>query len=319
LASNNGPGDKGLVKLVEVGSEHSHALIVVVSLVSQPMAAVSIVVSSYDGFSDCWAPFFHGINKYWKDCPYPVYLITNFKDFHAERCQPIKVGEDQGWSRNLLTVLERIPTPYVLYFQEDYWITQSVNTTKIGEYAALMEERRMDYLRLMAMPPPDHDFPHNPCLGLLDDGARWRNSLQAALWRTSVLQDLINPEESPWQFEIAGAVRSRKYRDTFLSVKNHGSDLQYYGIYYTQAVCQGRWTAVAKQYATDEGLDLDFSLRPSENWFHEFRHRNLWVEMSCQWSSRIWLNIRHPVRFWQKALARLGLSRSDVGNTKAAR
>jgi hypothetical protein len=275
------------------------------------MDLVSIVVSSYDGFSDCWAPFFHGINKYWKDCPYAIYLITNFKDFRAERCQPIKLGEDRGWSRNLLTVLERISTPYVLYFQEDYWISRPVNTAKIAEYVALMEEKRIDYVRLRALPPPDHDFPHDPCLGLLDEGAKYRNSLQAALWRKSVLHDLINPEESPWQFESAGNVRSRKYRDTFLSVKIHGTDPQYYGIYYTcTAVCMGRWTAAAKQYSQDEGLDLDFSLRPSENWFDEFRRQTRWVNWSCLWISFIWRNVRHPVRASRKALARLRPSRS---------
>src|SRR5437773_912082 len=46
----------------------------------EPMTPVTILVSSFDGYSDCWGPVCHGFTKYWPNCPYPVLLMTNEKD-----------------------------------------------------------------------------------------------------------------------------------------------------------------------------------------------------------------------------------------------
>jgi hypothetical protein len=267
---------------------------------------VSVVVSSCDGFSDCWGPMFYGINKYWEDCPYPVYLITNSKDFQAERCNTLRVGEDRGWSANLLSVLERIDTPYVLYLQEDYWITRPVDTAAIASYVALMDGRGINYLRLMASPPPDSEYPHDRRLGALAPDSEYRNNLQAALWRKSVLRELIDPAESPWEFEIKGNERSRKYGDSFLCVKKRGRDPHRHGIYYTYtAVWKGRWACVAKRYARREGLDIDFSGRPSETWLDEFRRNGRWADTCANWMYRAGLLAHDPALAVKKIRFRL--------------
>ena len=239
------------------------------------MSLVSIVVSSYDGLSDCWGPFCHGIAKYWPDCPYPAYLIANTKDFKHDRISVIKVGPDMGWSRNLLAALGQIDSTYILYFQEDYWISAPVNTSIVNDYVSIMEREGLHYLRFLSFPAPDRDFPGDERLGIIASKSEYRTSLQIALWRKEVLQELIDPNETPWDFEIRGTERSRRYGDKFLSVKKGGDDPYCYGIRYVcTAINRGRWSKQAKLYAKEEGIDVDFSNLASETWWHLYQRKN---------------------------------------------
>ena len=86
------------------------------------MSSVSILISSFDGFEDCWDAVCHGFNKYWPDCPYPIYLMTNTKDHPDPRIQVLKVSGGKDWSPRMIDAVEKLQTEYVMYFQEDYWI-----------------------------------------------------------------------------------------------------------------------------------------------------------------------------------------------------
>ena len=66
---------------------------------------VSIVVSSCDLFEDCWAPFIHSMRKYWPDCEWPVYVISNHKAIDGpEGFSFIKVGEDLKFASSVKPV-----------------------------------------------------------------------------------------------------------------------------------------------------------------------------------------------------------------------
>jgi hypothetical protein len=265
------------------------------------MASVSILISSFDGFSDCWGPVCHGFSRYWSDCPYPIYLITNQKPFLCENVNIIRLGQDYGWTRNLKLALAQIDSTYIIYFQEDYWINEKVNSVAINEYLSIMDEQHLNYLRLLAHPVPDHEFSDDERLGILATDAPYRTALQAAIWRKDVLLDLLNVDESPWQFEVQGTIRSQKYERTFLSVKKHEDDPYYYGIRYVcTAINQGRWARMAKEYAMCEGLVVDWGNLPSETWWHEFRRKNklgAWTHLMLY---RIRLITRHPVIAYRK-------------------
>jgi len=238
------------------------------------MKHVSFLISSCDGFSDCWRPYYHGLHKYWPDCPYDVFIVTNIKDSGDSSVQAIKVGEDKGWSRNTLQALSEITTPYVIYTHEDFWISKRVQTNAIEEYVALMDKDNADYIRLYPCPEPDYEFGYDKRLGVLADHAAYRTSLQVAIWRKRVFKELIVEAENPWQFEVNGTDRSKKYGSRFLSVKRFwDSDRKpfHYGIdYVCTAINKGKWSKEAKHYALQEGLSIDFSKRPNETWWNDF-------------------------------------------------
>lgn len=265
----------------------------------------SILISSFDGYSCCWGPVCHGFTKYWPDCPFPIYLMTNLKDHPHPTIEVLKVGPDRGWSVRMLTALERIQTPYVIYFQEDYWIAAPVDTARIQQYLALMERKGLNYIRLVSNPPPDFDYPDDSRLGVLANSAIYRTSVQITLWRREVLIDLIRPEENVWQFELNGTIRSRKYGPTFLCTKRGTNDF-HHGIYYVcTAVNAGRWFRYAKTYARNEGIEIDFSALPMETWWDDFKRRGTLGRSAKLTAYRMQLALREPQVALEKIRRRL--------------
>jgi len=233
-----------------------------------------IIISSCDAFSDCWGTFLHGIRKYWADCPYETFILTNKKTFSDSIVKALPIGKDRGWACNILKAIDLVGAEYTLYGHEDFWINARVDTSAIQDYVQLLVENKADYIRLYPAPEPDMEFTQDKRLGIISDSSPYRASLQFALWRTSVFKNLIRPDENAWEFENNGTQRSRVFRDRFLSVKrfrdaygrpyHHGIDCV------CTAVNKGRWSRDAVKYVLAEKVEVDFSKRDSENWWDDF-------------------------------------------------
>ena len=189
---------------------------------ADPLSDVTIVVSSCDKYRALWPGFFHCLFRYWpqletQHTQTPIVLIAGKETFTHPRVQVFQTGEDRGWSQNLLDVLAEVKTRYVLYFQEDYFLCAPVLEEKVFSTLTLMNKSsQVVYCQFNedavffypGHPHVDKVFCQHE--GLLKKAlcARYRNSLQAALWRTDTLKILLNASETPWQFESAGNKRS---------------------------------------------------------------------------------------------------------------
>lgn len=268
----------------------------------------SLLISSFDGYGDCWQAVCHGLVKYWPDCPFPIYLIANRREFHHPLVSVIRVSGQEDWSSSLLSALALIDTEYVMYFQEDYWLLETVDTSRIQGYLNLMDAHGLHYVRLLANPIPDGSFAHDHRLGIIADQASYRTSVQVSLWRAAVLRALLRPGESAWDFEIAGTVRSRVYRDCFLSVKRQGTDDYINGVRYVcSAINRGRWSREAGKYAKREGLEIDFSNLPVESWWDDAKRGNAIGRLLALWGYRTHLFLTSPTTALKKARQKLRL------------
>lgn len=212
----------------------------------------SVVVTSFDGYEDLWEPFFTLFFRYWPDCPYAVYLVTNYKTYNHDRVTSIAVGEHKGWASNIRKVLEKITTPYVICFHEDYFIEKPVGTAYIDSLVEHMDNQKIAHIRLFPAPPPDSDFPNNLGLGLISKGAGARTSLQAGLWDKKILTDLLVDGETNWQMESEGSKRSNNIDSLFLSVRKPAL------IYHERsAVAAGKWMYYAVRLCRREGIKVD--------------------------------------------------------------
>ncbi len=224
---------------------------------------LSLLVSSFDKYSVCWAPFCHGLNKYWPEHP-PVYFITNHLE--APCGNSLKLGEDQGWAKNLLKALELIPTEYVLYAQEDYWIQSAVVNQNIVDYQSYLASGTADYIRLYPAPGPDVILKTDERLGIIAQDSHYRASLQMALWRKETLKSLVLAEETPWQIEVNGSKRSQVNADRFWCVtkRRHGID------YVFTAIVNGYWSKNAFQYAQKEQIEIHFEKLPRKTLYRQW-------------------------------------------------
>lgn len=236
------------------------------------MDDIVILVGSLDRYSAAWPPFCHGMRKYWPDCPYPVYFVTNRRE--APCGTSIKVGGDRNWSANTRGALERVEAPVVLWMLEEYWLYEQPDTETIVEFGHIVSRDEADHVRLISgwirnirakgVYEPD------PRLRVFAKNSAYRATGQAGFWNRQVFLDLIRPGETLWEFENKGSVRSQRYGDRFLCVAEHKyiyyvmstKDHTYQSPYTSSAVRKGKWTKDARKYVKDEGLDVDFTLNP---------------------------------------------------------
>lgn len=242
----------------------------------------SVLVNTSDGFEDCWPPFFTLLDKYWPQCKAPIYLNTETKNWNWPGKEVI-CCKVQGanisrltWSECLIAALEQIKTPFVLYFQEDYFIHQQVNDDVIENAAKFMmdhpEVKHIALTRHGSLGPYE-TYSVEP-YQLIRQDARYRISTQAALWRVDTLKSYLRSEENGWMFEIYGTWRARRVKETFLSLKfdnEHGGPAI---DYLHTGIIKGRWLNEIKQVFDQNGIEMDFSKRgyyePKPPLIHKF-------------------------------------------------
>ena len=109
---------------------------------------VAILVVSCDAYKDLWDPYFHSLFKFWPDCPYQIYLGSNEEEFSDSRVESILVGPDKEYSTNLIAMLERINTPWVILWIEDLFISEKINSSYVSELVDMAIEKEVGYLKL---------------------------------------------------------------------------------------------------------------------------------------------------------------------------
>ncbi len=179
-------------------------------------------------FSQAWDPFFILFKKYWPDCPFKVYMVTDFGKYNDELVNNITIEEDLGFSSNLLYALDQIPDSHIIYFQEDYFFKKSFDTQRIKHYVDHAKKYNVACIRLAPCPGPTKPWEHDESLGILERGANYRISTQTAIWDKNFLISTLIPGETGGHFEVRGTIRKAKSFRPLLSVWRGQSPTPYY-------------------------------------------------------------------------------------------
>ncbi len=229
----------------------------------------AVVISSCDAFEDVWRPFFTLFFRYWPDCPYPIYLITNEKSFKSEHVSTIHVVPDRGWSSNLKEALEHIPNSHIIYLQEDYLLRGAVDATLLKNVLDHSIKKGVSCFRLFPSPGPDKPYQEFPNTGRIGSEAPYRFSTQAAVWNADFLRAILVEGETGWDMEGPIGQARVKGRGIFLSVKKPILD------YFPEtAIKKGRWYFDAVRFCRREGIFIDTKKRSIETRW-EFMRRKL--------------------------------------------
>ena len=215
----------------------------------------SVIISSCDTRDDIWHPFFTLFFRYWPDCPFPVYLISNYKKYDDSRVETISVGEDKGWATNMKTALKQIPTPYVLAMLDDLFLEKSTKTDYIESLVDYAQNNSIGYIGLVPFFDLDKDYSNALNLGRISVSVD-RISHRASLWNKKILSDLLVDGENVVQMEIEGSKRSHVITAPFLSVKEPA---MYYHV--RSAIIRGKWMYDAVKLCQKEDIKLDLSRR----------------------------------------------------------
>ena len=102
-------------------------------------------------------------------------------------------------------------------------------------------------------------------------------NLQTALWRRETLIKYIRKHENPWQFEIWGSKRIRRYNERIYHLDKEAKKIFTYPI--GGVLADGKWrTDESVELLKRNGIDIDFKVRgiyyPGETRKTEITHRS---------------------------------------------
>ena len=213
---------------------------------------MSVAVSSCDAFFDAWRPFAFFFRKFWPRCPFPVHLITNNLDVRSSFIRAVRVGADKGWAANMQVALHEIATPYILYFQEDYFLTSAPDEEQLArdiEFALAQDAASLCFRDLSGLEPPTAQSTDR--LLLVSPESKGRTRLQVTLWKRDALAQLLRPGENAWEMEARGSDRARELR-MFTYARNEEAPLRYL----MSAVVRGLWTPEALALCAQHGFEI---------------------------------------------------------------
>lgn len=171
-----------------------------------------VFVITCNKYSWCMRPFAYLFNKHYGQEHEVIYgtdkkpdfsLPENFTYFDMERDYP-----SSEWSDSLIRILDRSPDEFIVLMLEDYWLTRKVDLRAIYRLHEFMKDNR-NILRFdltddrqyngkaeFAGYIGEYDIVETP------PGSEYNMSLQAGIFSTQLLRELLEPGKDAWQVEI---------------------------------------------------------------------------------------------------------------------
>lgn len=198
------------------------------------MNELTIIIPSFDKYSELWNPFFNLLFKNWPELlgkykNIPIILVSNFEKYDENpRVKNIKVGPDISWSDNLISAMHYVNTKYVLIMLEDYMINSPVKLNRMHDMLNLLEINKAAYAGICLDDGMfEHGFEKNKrypdgrndvIIRSKDKATEYRTSLQPSIWNAKTLKKILVPGESAWDFEVIGNIRSKRITQDFYMV-----------------------------------------------------------------------------------------------------
>ena len=239
---------------------------------------ISVVVCGMDSRSRLWPAFKHGFDKYWPDCPWPKYFITNRLE-GPSGFTTIRTGVEVSWGDKTIVALSQIQSELILWMMEDFWLPGMVQNKALTDfYKIMMKHNNIDHIRLM--PPcmsteiitPEKELTgpseFDNRLWYFKDDAEYRASVTASFWRRDALLSYIKDYMDPWKFEQEASIMSMFRKTLYLCIVDpfifpipHYTNP--YQQYKNEMVSKGTWNVEsAYEYIKKENLTMDFSRHP---------------------------------------------------------
>lgn len=243
--------------------------------------AYQVMVLSCDKNADILPYFFQFFRESWKDFDDEIFVnIESVREIDSSFvCRyPTRVYQwDDPWSARFLDCLKEVQKEYVLVLLDDFFLTSEVDEEEIDKCVERMEKDpsiacfNFDYSK---SPYISQEFERYV---LVDKKAPFRMNLQAALWRKTTLQRFMRKHENPWQFEIWGSKRIRRYSDKVYHLDKNVPKVFTYprgGV-----LADGKWnTNETVRFLKDRGIVFDESIRgvfnPGDSRKTEIKHRS---------------------------------------------
>lgn len=175
---------------------------------------LTMLIHSCDKFSDLWDLHVQFLEKNWGERDIPTYIVTDKEsDKRYENVSIISAGEGKEFSERTAIALQNINTEFVFITLDDYLLIKPVSNEVIGKLLDMMEEEKLDYVRLYLWPKckASARMKKYGKVYRIDTNESYSVNLYAGIWRKSFLESTIRETKNAWQYEVSLPRRAREY------------------------------------------------------------------------------------------------------------
>lgn len=241
----------------------------------------TVLILTCDKNMDVMPYFFEFFEKYWPTFNSDIFVDTESirKIDTKYKCNfpNKKYRWDDPWSGRLKDCLEQIDSEFVLIIMDDFFFTDYVDEKEINRCVQLMNQNKDIACFNFAYSNSPYDKKEYERYVLVNKKAPFRMNLQTALWRKATLIKYIRRHENPWQFEIWGSKRIRRYKERIYHLDKGAKKIFTYPV--GGVLADGKWrTNESVDLLKREGIVFDENKRgvyyPGDNRKTEIKHRS---------------------------------------------
>lgn len=185
---------------------------------------VALMVHTCDRYAFLYKGFRIFFEKYWdKSVHCNYYFATEQNDYSLDEFINIKSGKGEWADRLSYLLKEKIKEKYVLYFQEDMWLTAPTNANFFNELFTLTEQNNWQQVKLHSSDVytvhAGNTFIEGFNIATVDNQqSGFLMSHQVTLWNKEFLLAQLYSGEHPWRNERRGTKRLKKLDPQILQV-----------------------------------------------------------------------------------------------------
>ena len=211
----------------------------------------------------------------WPDCPYPIYLNTEDKNYNhsvlkVQCVHPIDIYTNKKkthiikWGERLIQVLNQIDSKYVLMFLEDFFLKSPVRSDMIEKCLCIMDDNE----KIACMRLKNNTYYEDELLfeEFSEVRKNWQYivTTQVAVWRKDFLIEILRKNESAFDFEFYGSGRFNKiYSKQGYKILAHRSGFPpicdyEFEVKYGYGIVQGKWLEHNKELFKKNNIKVNF-------------------------------------------------------------
>ncbi len=177
---------------------------------------IALLVHSCDRYEFLNAGFNFFFSKYWNfDAQCNYYFATEEKNAVINGFKNILSGKGEWSDRLAILLKDNIPEDYILYFQEDMWLTRQTNARLLNKIFELAIKNNWQNVKLHSSEVyktiATDKFIEGFNLAKVDNSnSDFLMSHQVTLWEKKFLLKQLYKNEHPWRNERKGTKRLKK-------------------------------------------------------------------------------------------------------------
>jgi hypothetical protein len=185
---------------------------------------VALLVHSCDRYEFLHKGFYYFFSMFWNyDIPVKCYISTEEKDTVIPGFENIKSGKGAWADRYRYLLTEKIKEDYILFFQEDMWLTKKANSTFFKELFEMMFEKKWKMIKLHSSDvyktTATLNFIEGFNLTTVDiEDSKFLFSHQVTLYDKEFLLGQLLKNEQPWENEMKASERLKHVKPEIIHV-----------------------------------------------------------------------------------------------------